>query len=214
MNVLGQAKPDRPLAFHEHGQRAIIDQGAAHRLETSRRMKRLAPREHATAGRCGRRPSRIVHPGEGIEHLEEEHESRREPALSRALAAQLDHQRRQNAVVPARDFNQTSEHMRRVGDVGVGEQDEFRLGRAGLDLGQACAHRRQFAGPTGRRAGPRDDLEPVGGLSRARRGQRGGGCAIRALVVDHHHGEPPRIVLAKERANAHEQSCRPRREPG
>ena len=92
--------------------------------------------------------------------------------------------------------------MRRVGDVGVGEQDEFRLRRAGLDLGQACAHRRQFAGPTGRRAGPRDDLEPVGGLSLARRGQRGGGCAIRALVVDHHHGEPPWIVLAKERANA------------
>ena len=92
--------------------------------------------------------------------------------------------------------------MRRVGDVGVGEQDEFRLGQAGLDLGQAFAHRRQFAGPTGRRAGPRDDPEPVGGLSLARRGRRGGGGAIRALVVDHHYGKSPRIVLAKERADA------------
>ena len=36
MHVLGQAKPDRPLPLHERPQSAIVDQGAAHGLETSR----------------------------------------------------------------------------------------------------------------------------------------------------------------------------------
>ena len=35
-----------------------------------------------------------------------------------------------------------------------------------------------------------------------RRGQRGGGRAVGALVVDDHHGEPPCIVLPKEGADA------------
>ena len=92
--------------------------------------------------------------------------------------------------------------MRRIGDVGVGEQDEFRRRRASLDLGQALAHRRQFPGPTRRRAVSAHDLEPVGGVRRARGSQGGGGRAVRALVVDHDHGELSRIVLPKERADA------------
>ena len=92
--------------------------------------------------------------------------------------------------------------MRRIGDVSVGEQDEFRLDRASLDFGQALAHRRELAGPTRRRAGSRDDLEAIGRLSFARRSRRGGGCAVCALVVDDDHGERPRIVLPKQRADA------------
>ena len=98
IDVLGQAEPDRALPLHQRGQRAIVDQGAAHRLEAAGRAR--APR---AAPACSRRPPRpcadwIVHPGEGIEHLEEEHEGGREPALGRALAAQLHHQRREDAI--------------------------------------------------------------------------------------------------------------------
>ena len=92
--------------------------------------------------------------------------------------------------------------MRRIGDVSVGEQDEFRLDRASLDFGQALAHRRELAGPTRRRSRPCDDLEAMGRLSFARRSRRGGGCAVCALIVDDDHRERPRIVLPKQRADA------------
>ena len=78
-------------------ERAIVDQRAAHRLETPGGGEALAPHQHAAARRRGDPPLRIVHPGEGIEHLEEEHESRDQPALGDAFAAQLHHQRGEDA---------------------------------------------------------------------------------------------------------------------
>ncbi len=92
--------------------------------------------------------------------------------------------------------------MRRIGDVGVGEENEFGLDRASLDFGQTLAHRRELAGPTGRRPRPRDDLEAIGRLSFASRGRYDAGCAVCALIVDDDHGERPRIVLPKQRADA------------
>ncbi len=140
MDALRQAEPDRPLPLHERAEGAIVDQGAAQRLEAAGRVEGLAPRQHASAGGRRRAPPRIVHPGEGIEHLEEENESRGEPTLGRAFAAQLHHQRGEDAVFRAGDRDEAGERMRRVGDVGVAEQHEFGGRRAGVDRREALAH--------------------------------------------------------------------------
>ena len=48
-------------------------------------MKSFAAHEHAAASGCGGRPPRVVHPGEGIEHLKKKTKagaSQRSAALS------------------------------------------------------------------------------------------------------------------------------------
>ena len=141
MDALRQPEPDRPLSLHDRAERAIVDQRAAQRFQTAGGGEGLAPRQHAAArrGRCP--PTGIVNPGEGIEHLEEEHEGGNQPSLGRAFAAQLHHQRGEDAASGASDRDEAGEHMGRVGDVGVAEQHELGRRRARLDRRKALAHR-------------------------------------------------------------------------
>jgi hypothetical protein len=154
---LGEAEPDRPLALHQAAERAVVDERAADGVEPARGLQRLAPHEHAPA-RGGGRPVRgIVHPGERIELLEEEYESRDEHALGEAFAAQLHHERGQDGVLGQAPARQPLQRVGRVvNDVGVGEEDE--RGRFGLSFGvrEALPHGPEFSRPAGRPVGAAD----------------------------------------------------------
>ena len=85
---------------------------------------------------CAVRP---VHPGERIEHLEEEDEGRNEHALGQALAAQLAPSAR-SSTSPLR-FGVRDQPAQRVGrmhDVGVGEQQVLRRGCAIARAAMPC----------------------------------------------------------------------------
>ncbi len=198
-----QAEPDRALALQERGERAIVDQRVLDRGEATCLCERLAMHEHGAAGRRRDLPLRIVHPGEGVEHLEEEHEGRNEPALRKALAAEFYHQRGQHRLLRKGALDEALNRVvGLVGDVGVGKEQEAGRRRLALDVLDALAHREELAGPAGRRLAAGDDGEAILGAQSAGGGGRRFGRAVGALVVDQHDREFSRIALAEERADA------------
>ncbi len=106
------------------------------------------------------------------------------------------------------------QRVRRVNDVGVGEQQIVRRRRRALGLFDALLLRPQLAGPAGRQGAPgqygqtRAGAERRRGLARHRRG------GVAALVVDQDHAEGARIVLPQQRAYGLARRIRPRRAPG
>ena len=115
--------------------------------------KDVGAHQHAAAGGRGDCALRPVHPGERIEHLEEEDEGRNVGVLGEALAAQLDHQRRQHQAAWLSACATSRLHgIGRVHDIGVGEQQIIRRllrGHRGID---ALLQRPQLAGPSRRQA--------------------------------------------------------------
>ena len=79
------AEPDAAAALHRRRQRHVVDQFAPHRLDPADPRQRAAAQQDRAAGRGCRGAQRIVHPGERIEQLEEEHESRDQGALRQAV---------------------------------------------------------------------------------------------------------------------------------
>ena len=77
-----------PCFLSSRGERAIVDQRVADGVDAARGAQRLGAHQHAAAGRARHRVVRPVHPGERIEHLEEEDEGRDVHALGQVLAAQ------------------------------------------------------------------------------------------------------------------------------
>ena len=76
----------------------------------------------------GRGATRIVGPGERVEHLKEENEGRDEHALGEAFAAQLHHQRvRTRPPACARATSHVSASGV-IDDIGVGKEQKVRLG--------------------------------------------------------------------------------------
>ena len=153
------------------------------------RVERGPAQQHGAAGGRGRGVMGIVHPGEGIEQLEEEHEGRHQRALRRALAAQLHHLGDQ--VEPGLLLgDQGGEVQGVVHDVGVGQQQQF-----GIAGGDALRHRPELAAPA-RRPGRAVDHVQAGVIDGA--GQRAG--AVGAAVVHQEQAQPARIVLGQQRA--------------
>ena len=72
----GQTEPDRALGLEAAGEGAIVDDLGPDGGDAAGPLQRLAPHQHAAAGRRGELALPLRHPGEGIEHLKEEDESR------------------------------------------------------------------------------------------------------------------------------------------
>ena len=84
------------------------------------------------AARRRRRPgSRIVHPGKGIELLEEKHEGRDQQALGEAFAAQLHHKRGQDRGAGQAAAHEPLQGVRRIIDNGSACCDRGLLRRLG-----------------------------------------------------------------------------------
>src|SRR6202035_2879846 len=83
--LAGEAEPDLAARLDPGGKRAIVDQRAAHAGDAADAVERAAADQHAATGRAGDAPTRIVDPGEGIEHGEEEDEGGNERALGEGL---------------------------------------------------------------------------------------------------------------------------------
>ena len=123
MHAVGQAEPDRPLLFHAAAKRAVVNEGRADRLDPACRFERITPHEHAASGSRGHRTVAPVRPGEGIEHLEEEDESRDEGALGEAFAAQFYHERGQHERPCLGACDEAADDARLIGNVGIGKQE-------------------------------------------------------------------------------------------
>ena len=83
-----------PCRLRRRAERAIVDQRRRGSRRCRRPLQRIAADQHAAAGGRRRRIA-PVHPGEGIEHLEEEDEGGDQQPLGEGLAAKLGHQRDQ-----------------------------------------------------------------------------------------------------------------------
>ena len=196
-----------PRAFEIFAERAVVDQGVADRGHAAGRAQRVAAHQHAAAGRGRGGAARIVGPGERVEHLEEEDEGRDEQPLGKAFAAQLHHQRGENETARLRPGDQARQHIRRIDDVGIGEQQVVRRQRRGLGKLDALLLRPQLAGPAGRQRAPRHDGQALGGAERGRGVARDKRRAVAALVVDQDHMERARIILPQQRGDGLADAC-------
>ncbi len=115
----------------------------------------------------------------------------------KADTAQLGHQRRQYVTATRRLRHQPGERVRRVLDVGIGEQKVFRLGY--LCCGNALTDRPQFPGPAGCRPCCSDDPQPSIPCGSVHGNGTG---AIVAIVVDDGDRQRPAIVLQQQRPDA------------
>ena len=107
-----QAEPDRPLRLEESGERAIVDQGAADRIDPARLLQHVGLDQHASSRRGGRRIGRLVDAGKRIQHLEEKDEGRDQAAFRRRLTAQLHHERGERQVLGAGMGDEPAQHTR------------------------------------------------------------------------------------------------------
>ena len=210
--------PDRPrqrrMAEPDRARRASPPPPARRR----RSMRRAPPRSRRSAPAPARRISigaarrrrggaqRIVHPGERIEQLEEEHEGRHQRPLGPAVAAQRHHLRDQVEVVRARPAPPGVAEMRAVvHDIGVGQQQQFGRRRPR----PRPAHRPELAAPAGRarRARPAPSA-----ADRPMRAGDGAG-AVAAAVVHQDDPERPGVILRQQRAQRCADRPAPRRAP-
>ena len=112
------------------------------RLKARCRRQRVGAHQHASAGGRSRRAMRIIHPGERIEHLEEENESRHEHALGKTFAAQFRHQRSQDETAALGASDELRQRVRGINDIGIGQQ-QHRCAAGGDTLRDSP----EFAGP-------------------------------------------------------------------
>ena len=198
-HAIGQADPNRAVRLEPLGERAIVDQSVADGGHPAGCPQGLAPHQHAAAGRCRDAASRIVRPGEGIEHLKEEDEGGNEHALGKALAAELRHQRGQHRAAGARPRDKLAQLIRHIDDIRVGEEDVIRRLSRRLDRLHALALGPELSGPPGRQRASGNDREAVRRAERGRRVVRHLRGAVAALIVDQDHPERARIILAQQR---------------
>ena len=118
----GQAEPDRALGLQAAREGAIVDDLGPDGGDPAGPLQRLAPHQHAAAGRRGELALALRHPGERIEHLEEEDESRNQETLRPAPARQLRHQGNQYRAFALGTRDERPKIVRRMADIGVGQQ--------------------------------------------------------------------------------------------
>ena len=198
-HAIGQSDPDRTMGFEPFRQRAIVDQGAADRSHAAGFPEYFPAHQHAAAGCRGGGPTWIIGPGERVEHLEKENECRDEHALGETLTAKLRHQRGQDITARSRPGRKFRERVRRVDDVGVGEEEIDRRMRRGLGCLDTLALRPELSGPSRRQGPAGQDGKAVGGAQRQRRCARDLRRTVAALVVDQDHGKFARIILPQQR---------------
>ena len=162
-------------------------------------MQRRPAHQHATAGGRGGSTTRLGDPRERIEHLEEEDESRNQRAFREALAAQVDHQRRQHHPVLDRRGYQSRHGVRSVRDVRVGQQQV--LGRLEQPFGMRDAgrHRPQLAGPAGRQRGRGEDGQAIARLRACGGPSCDVGRPVGAVVVHDDDRQRAVVVLREQR---------------
>ena len=186
-----------PCGLERLCQCAIIDQRGADRLDPAGLGERIRAHQHAAAGRSRDLAAGTVHPGERIQHLEEEDERRNAGVLGQAFAAQLDHQRGQHQTIGLCARSKTAHRIRRVHDVGVGEQQVVwwvRNRHCGVD---ALLHRPQLAGPARRQGLAGHDAQAAGVRTRGAPGDLAG--TIAAVIVHQQDRPVARIVLLQQR---------------
>ena len=161
--------------------------------------QRIGLDQHAPAGGSRVGATRPVHPCERIEHLEEEDEGGNASALGKCLAAQFHHQRCQDQPVALRVRHQPSHGIRRMHDIGIGEQQVIRRvwqRHRGLD---AMTERPEFAGPPRRQSTGSDDPQPFAPTC-------GAACdfgrAVAAVIVDQDHHPRSAVILPEQRTDA------------
>ncbi len=172
------------------------------RSSAARRTSIVPPAAAAVAA------ARVVHAGERIQELEEEHEGGDERALGEALRPQRDHLGDQVEPVPLGFGDQRGDMGRVVHDVGVGEQDQ--VGGGVLD---ALLHSPEFAAPARRpwRAG--DHGEACG---RRRSGRPRAMSPVPSVLPSSTTDDMqrPGVVLGQQRAERRLDALRPRRGRG
>ncbi len=164
------AAPSQTLAdrLDPPGERAVVDDFVADRIDAADPVERLAPDQHAAASRRRGAPRRIGDVPRRVKLEEEKHESRDQQPLPRGAAMQFDHQRNKIVAAAFGPRDELGEIIRRVHDIGVGQQQIIRFERAGgLD---AVANGPELAGPARRNRLRPDDAEPIRGADRRRRG--------------------------------------------
>ena len=200
-HAFGQRQEDRAARFEQLRQRAVVDQGVADRSQAAGPLQRLAPHQHAAAGRGGGRAARIVHPGERVEHPEEEDEGRDQHALGKTLAAQLRHQRGEDQAAALGPRHEMHQRVRGIDDVGIGQQQIGRRRRGVVGKFDALVLRPEFSRPPGRQSAARQHGQAVGRAERRRGLARHGRRGVAALIVDQDHLECARIVLTQQRGD-------------
>ena len=101
-DIFGKPEPDRALGLHRLAEGAIVDQPVADRGDAADLIQGGALDQHAAAGGTRHFVLGIVHPGEGIELLEEEDVGRDQRLLGNGRGLQPRHQRDQLETRPAR----------------------------------------------------------------------------------------------------------------
>jgi hypothetical protein len=130
--------------------------------------------------------------------------SRDQRFFPQRVAAQAHHQRHQVALFQDRARDQLGGGVRRVVDVGVGQQQKFSRQAERIDRLDTLRLRPYLARPAPRQRLGAQDAQAVFAVELARRGKCGGGGAVGAVVVHDDDVEGPWIVLRQQRA---ERAC-------
>ena len=125
--AVGQAQPDRPLRLHRPAQRAVVDDLVADGGDAARGFQRLAPRQHAAAGRRRDLGARDRSPRRTETACRKKNTKAGIRKCSAGAAAMKPrHQRDQDQLARFGPRHQPAQIVGRVGDVGVGEPEIFR----------------------------------------------------------------------------------------